>query len=190
MSDDYFSHHSHLRLYLYREHSIYFEDLTSKQTHKYFESFCKEYNMGGILSESYYRMNLPQDALDQCKRTKHAWKFRTNSVEEKSLALVKEGVKKQTDYSIIPPTAAVTCLPVNTEQQQRSRKESVDVNRRSRDRQEEGSRQRQRQQYDKDSNDDDGKMKRQKQQEELLKRLNLDKHVKLGQKITIAPRQD
>jgi hypothetical protein len=97
---DYFSHNSHLRLFLYRKYGIYFEDLTSTESHAYFDKFTKSYN-AGELEKAYYNPSglLPQDALDQCSRTKHNWKFRTNRLEEQSLEMVRAGVKKQTEYN-------------------------------------------------------------------------------------------
>ncbi|KAL9183420.1 hypothetical protein ACHAXT_004276 [Thalassiosira profunda] len=95
---DYFSHNSHLRLYLYRQFGIYFEDLSSEESHDAFKELAKAYNEGK-LEEAYYEANLPQEALDQCSRTQHKWKFRVNRTEERSLEMVRAGVKKQTEYS-------------------------------------------------------------------------------------------
>ncbi len=95
---DYFSHNVHLRLYLYRNYGIYFEDLTSSESRCAFAEFTKLYN-SGMLEEAYYSNNLPQEAVDQCSRTKHKWTFRTNTLEEQSLELVRAGVRKQTEYS-------------------------------------------------------------------------------------------
>ena len=97
---DYFSHNSHLRLFLYRKYEIHFEDLSSTESHAAFDEFAKSYNAGD-LERDYYNppgSMLPQDALDQCSRTKHKWKFRTNRLEEQSLEMVRAGVKRQTEY--------------------------------------------------------------------------------------------
>ena len=98
--DNYFSHNSHLRLYLYRKFGIYFEDLTSSESHDAFKEFANAFN-SGKLEMAYYNSGglLPQEALDQCQRTKHRWKFRTNKLEEQSLEFVRAGVKKQTEYN-------------------------------------------------------------------------------------------
>lgn len=101
---DYFAYSSHLRIFLYRNYGIYFEDLTSDESHAAFEEFVTSYNNGN-LELDYYSNNssgassLPQDALDQCSHTKYKWKFRTNMLEEQSLEMVRAGVKKQTEYS-------------------------------------------------------------------------------------------
>ncbi|KAL7551669.1 hypothetical protein ACHAWF_017308, partial [Thalassiosira exigua] len=114
---NYFSHSPHLRLYLYRKLGIYFEDLSSSESHDAFKEFVHEYN-AGKLEKSYYDPSglLPQDALDQCSRTKHQWKFRVNSVEAQSLEVVRAGVKKQTEYNETTKsgkiTAAGKCMPV------------------------------------------------------------------------------
>jgi hypothetical protein len=94
---DYFSHNVHLRLYLYRTYGIYLEDLSSSESHCAFAEFTKLYNTGTI-EEAYYAESLPQEAVDQCSRTKHKWTFRTNKLEEQSLEMVRAGVKKQTEY--------------------------------------------------------------------------------------------
>ena len=96
---NYFSHNSHLRLYLYRHYGIYFEDLTSNESHDAFQEFVSKYN-NGELETAYYdpKGKLPQEALDQCSRTQHKWNFSTNRVEEQALKMVRDGVKKQTEY--------------------------------------------------------------------------------------------
>ena len=96
---NYFSHNSHLRLYLYRQYGIYFEDLTSNESHDAFQEFVSKYN-NGELETAYYdpKGKLPQEALDQCSRTQHKWNFSTNRVEEQALKMVRDGVKKQTEY--------------------------------------------------------------------------------------------
>ncbi|KAL7430521.1 hypothetical protein ACHAXH_001348 [Discostella pseudostelligera] len=105
---DYFSHNVHLRLYLFRRYRIYFEDLTSSESHCAFAEFTKLYNTG-MLEEVYYNA-LPQEAVDQCSRTKHKWKFRTNQLEEQSLEMVSAGVKKQTEYSSATTPSATTTV--------------------------------------------------------------------------------
>ena len=78
------------------------------ESHEAFKEFTTLYNTGK-LEKAYYNELLPQDALDQCSRTKHKWQFKTNRTEEQSLSMVKAGVKKQTEYSSDkkhPPMAA------------------------------------------------------------------------------------
>jgi len=95
---DYFTYHSHLRLFLFRRRNgTYFEDLTSEMARQEFQRFVNEYN-AGRLEQAYYQEQLPLEALEPCKRTKHTWKFHTTTKEMESLHLVKEGVRKQTDY--------------------------------------------------------------------------------------------
>jgi hypothetical protein len=95
---DYFAYNSHLRIFLYRKYGIYFEDLFSDESHAAFEEFVTSYNNGN-LELDYYSSSLPQEALDQCSRTKYNWKFRTNKLEEQSLEMVRAGVKKQTEWA-------------------------------------------------------------------------------------------
>ncbi|KAL3795358.1 hypothetical protein HJC23_009531 [Cyclotella cryptica] len=127
----YFSHNPHLRLYLYRAHGIYFEDLSSDDARSHFEQFVKQYN-AGRLEEAYYNPKLPQEALDQCLRTKHQWKFRTNQVEEEKLNMVKEGVRKQTEYDKgasvqnIRGDGVMSTLPMTTEPTHDTKDNQVD----------------------------------------------------------------
>jgi len=102
---DYFAYHSHLRLFLFRDDGTYFEDLTSEVARQEFQRFVNEYN-AGRLEQAYYKEVLPLEALNQCKRTKHTWKFHTTSKEMESLHLVKEGVRKQTEYKADSSSAA------------------------------------------------------------------------------------
>ncbi len=95
---DYFRYHQHLRLFLYRKYGLYFEDLSSEVARKEFQRFVCEYNAGNLEQDYYKNEPLPAEALDQCKRTKHEWKFNTTAKELESLNLVKESVRKQTDY--------------------------------------------------------------------------------------------
>jgi hypothetical protein len=61
---DYFSHNSHLRLFLYRKYGIHFEDLSSTESHAAFDEFAKSYNAGD-LERDYYN---PPDRC--CRRTR------------------------------------------------------------------------------------------------------------------------
>ena len=96
---DYFAFHQHFRLFLYRTKGIYFEDLSSTETHKMFGKFADKYN-NGELEEGYYEAKLPEEATEQCKRTQHKWSFKTNATEQQSLEMVRAGVKKQTEWSV------------------------------------------------------------------------------------------
>ena len=122
-SSDYFSYHNHFRLYLYRNGS-YFEDLSSSESKKAFQKFCAKFN-DGKLEQGYYEKELSKQALEQCKRTKHSWNFKTNATEEMSLSQIKDGVRKQTEYkqkgtlqrnvAVEPTTKMKVCLPARTE---------------------------------------------------------------------------
>lgn len=95
---NYFSYNSHLRLFLYRSRGVYFEDLTSEEARTAFKKFVDAYNDGKLESAYYDPKGLRQDVLDQCSRTKHQWKFQTSKVEEQKLDMVKNGVRRQTEY--------------------------------------------------------------------------------------------
>eukprot|EP00557_Chaetoceros_sp_GSL56_P008224 CAMPEP_0176499266 /NCGR_PEP_ID=MMETSP0200_2-20121128/12829_1 /TAXON_ID=947934 /ORGANISM="Chaetoceros sp., Strain GSL56" /LENGTH=370 /DNA_ID=CAMNT_0017897661 /DNA_START=91 /DNA_END=1203 /DNA_ORIENTATION=- len=97
---DYFAYHNHLRLYLYRHKGQYFEDLSSQDARKAFVKFCSKYNQGKLEEGFYDEKELPEEATEQCKRTLHKWKFTTTVMEQKSLDVIKAGVKKQTLYSV------------------------------------------------------------------------------------------
>jgi len=123
-SDDYFTYHNHLRLFLYHNEGVYFEDLSSTETHTAFKTFCDKYN-SGELEQVYYNksLTLPEEVMEACKRTKHKWNFNTNTTEQRSLDLIKSGVKKQTEYQqyntlsksipFPPPNSAMQCLPTS-----------------------------------------------------------------------------
>jgi len=174
---DYFAYHDHLRLFLYRSEGKYFEDLSSSETHKAFAKFCAKYNRGG-LEQGFYQMDLPQDALEQCKRTKHSWNFKTSAAEIKSLDMIKSGVKKQTSYDVKPSSNTVKgpmiCAPGigGVESSYRAvvhpRKDGPDS-----------------QKLASSIDQDKGKLS---QQEAVLKSLGLG-GLKPGQQIKIAPRE-
>ena len=73
--------------------------MSSTETHQLFGKFAGKYN-GGDLEEGYYEAKLPEQALEECKRTQHKWSFKTNATEQQSLDMVRAGVKKQTEWSI------------------------------------------------------------------------------------------
>lgn len=95
---DYFAYHQHLWVYLYREEGIVFGDLTSHNARKAFSRFCQKYNSGNLQQVYYNNGTFPQEALDECKTTRHKWAFQTSETERKSLQLVEEGVRKHTEY--------------------------------------------------------------------------------------------
>lgn len=97
VDQDYFSYHQHLWVYLYREEGVAFGDLTSEQAREAFERFCGRYN-AGTLEQGYYDSVLPLEAIEESKTTRHKWSFQTNKTEEKSLHMIEEGVRKQTEY--------------------------------------------------------------------------------------------
>lgn len=94
---DYFRYHNHLRIYLATK-GLAFEELNTQRTHEYFIKFCKLYNRGE-LPQSFYLSDLPDDTLQDAKRTNHKWGFKTTETERKTLDYVKSGVKKQTEYN-------------------------------------------------------------------------------------------
>ena len=98
MEQDYFAFHSYLRVYLYRIEHLYFEDLTSEKSRHYFEIFVQRYN-AGQLPTIFYDSTLPPEILEDCKRTKHQWTFKTTKGESATLDIIKAGVRKQTEYN-------------------------------------------------------------------------------------------
>mmetsp|Transcript_12669 Transcript_12669/g.25321 ORF Transcript_12669/g.25321 Transcript_12669/m.25321 type:complete len:456 (-) Transcript_12669:63-1430(-) len=138
---NYFSHNSHLRLYLFRHYGIYFEELTSEESHDAFKEFVSKYN-DGKLEAAYYdtiKGKLPQEALDQCQRTQHKWNFKTNKVELQSLKIVRDGVKKQTEYDadnngnggMMPRTQVTAARPKSDQSDEHKNRLSYDERRRS-----------------------------------------------------------
>lgn len=109
--DDYFAYHQHLWLYLYREESVAFDDLTSEQAREAFARFVAAYN-AGRLEAAYYDKQLPPAAMEQAKTTRHSWSFNTSVTENKSLKALQDGVRKQTEYSNDQVSApALTSVP-------------------------------------------------------------------------------
>jgi len=177
---DYFSFHSHLRLYLYRTSGAFFEDLKASQTRSAFAQFCQNYNQGH-LEEAYYTDvdKLHIQALQQCKRTRHAWNFKTTNTEQRSLKIIKAGVQKQTDYDVkVIPQAATSqnCTSEGMKATITPRLDDVAKKHTEATREDMTH----------------GKQtvtKREIEQRTMLKMLGLDK-IKTGQKITIAPREE
>ena len=119
---DYFAYHQHLWVYLYREEGIIFGDLTSDEARMAFSRFCQKYNSGKLEQAYYNNRAFPQEALDECKTTRHKWAFQTSEIERKSLHLVEEGVRKQTEYDADNKLAEVRIptpakLPSNKEEE-------------------------------------------------------------------------
>lgn len=96
---DYFAYHKHLWLYLYRDCSTAFNDLSSQQARRAFADFVQRYN-AGELELGYYAPNniLPVEALEECKTTRHSWGLKISDQEDKRLQVLQEGVHKQTEY--------------------------------------------------------------------------------------------
>ena len=110
--DDYFEYHQHLFVFLYREEGLAFGDLTSEQAREAFARFCDKYNKGE-LEDEYYRWNkkLPPEVVEESKTTRHKWNFQTSATELKSLELVGQGVRKQTEYDRDVPGSGVARAP-------------------------------------------------------------------------------
>jgi len=114
-TESYFSHNSHFRLYLYyKKNGIYFEDLTTKESHSLFHSFVKEYNAGS-LEQVFYKEDIPVDLLEDCKlrSTQYDWKIRASERERSVLDQVKHRVRDQTEGTA-DTTFAVPCMPCTT----------------------------------------------------------------------------
>ncbi len=195
--NDYFAFHNHLRLFLYRnEKQTFFEDLSSDESHAAFERFCIQYNKGGVLEDIYYKKELPEDAMAQCKRTKHAWNFRTSAAEEKSLNVIKSGVKRQTQYKQLPP---MVCRPIPSTSSTTSARNGREGEREARramipPRSDAAavpfnapSVRNESQAVNTDKSDKESDDRQSK--EDMLKSLGLSGLIKSGQKITIAPRK-
>ena len=104
---DYFAFHQHLCIYLFREEGIAFGDLTSDESRQAFQRFCQHYNEGK-LEIAYYQHVLPLKAVEESKTTRHKWAFQTSTTEAKTLSLIEEGVRKQTEYEAAPNLQVAT----------------------------------------------------------------------------------
>lgn len=94
---DYFAYHEHLWVYMYREHSLAFNDMTAEETRKAFRTFVEKYN-SGELAKGYYAEKLPAGVLEESKTTNHSWSFKISESEGRSLQSIEAGVRKQTEY--------------------------------------------------------------------------------------------
>lgn len=146
--NDYFQYHQHLWVYLYREEGKTFNELSSDEARKAFARFVERYNLGDLEAAYYNRNGLPPDALEETKTTRHAWSFHTTETENRSLHMVQEGVRKQTDYretnqkatgtdvgknSVEEPAVAPTRVEIAPQRSAASRQVDRAVNRRMRD---------------------------------------------------------
>lgn len=109
VDQDYFTHHEHLWVYLYRE-GIAFNDLTSDQARAAFARFAAKYNAGKLEAAYYDEKGLPLEAVEQSKTTSHSWAFQTSQTERDNLHLLQEGVRKQTEY-VAASTTGTQPLP-------------------------------------------------------------------------------
>lgn len=100
---DYFAYHKHLWLYLYRERSTAFNDLSSEEARVAFSDFVLRYNSGD-LAAGYYSTSLPVEALEECQTTRHSWNLKISDQEDKSLQVFQIGVHKQTEYQAASQT--------------------------------------------------------------------------------------
>jgi hypothetical protein len=104
-----------LWLYLYRDCATAFNDLSSEQARAAFRDFVMQYN-GGELEGAYYAPTLPAGALEECKTTRHSWGFKISDQEDKSLHMLQEGVRKQTEYQ----ASSVSNNDINTSRAENS----------------------------------------------------------------------
>lgn len=95
--NDYFEQNQRLRLYLYRECGMTFDDLSTDVARKMFHEFAQRYNVGD-LELGYYSGMLPAEAVDQCPSTRHQWSLKMSSQDAQNLQLVQMGIRKQTEY--------------------------------------------------------------------------------------------
>jgi hypothetical protein len=95
--NDYFEQNHRLRLYLYRECGLTFDDLSSDEARKAFHEFVQRYN-AGELEMGYYSATLPLEAVEQCPLTRHQWSLKLSNQDSQNLQLVQMGIRKQTEY--------------------------------------------------------------------------------------------
>ncbi|CAM6126591.1 unnamed protein product [Calypogeia fissa] len=112
-ADDYFLKSSEFATWLKEERGVYFSDLSSKETHEFFEAFVDKWN-AARLPPKYY------DGIQQAPRTNHNWAIKRGTEDvvdkEEDYALAKqrdkyERKKFQKEYEAnlddIVPKAAV-----------------------------------------------------------------------------------
>eukprot|EP00771_Trimastix_marina_P001696 gnl/Trimastix_PCT/2787.p1 GENE.gnl/Trimastix_PCT/2787~~gnl/Trimastix_PCT/2787.p1 ORF type:complete len:310 (-),score=43.92 gnl/Trimastix_PCT/2787:39-968(-) len=94
-SSDYFTKNAEFRLWLLERKKIYFEDLSSDQSHKLFKKFVKRWN-NGELSDRYMNVSTHSD-VDRLARTKHRWNFK--NVDALELGMIRDSVESSTNQS-------------------------------------------------------------------------------------------
>lgn len=102
IDDDYFAYHQQFWVYLFREKQVAFNDLSSEQAREAFQEFVKDYNAGNLESGYYLETGLPSEAYDEIKTTQHKWGLKISDREGKSLQMLHQGIRKQTEYSNKP----------------------------------------------------------------------------------------
>lgn len=98
VKEDYYSYHQEFWVYLYREEGIAFNDLDTEEAHAAFGRFAERYNAGD-LEGPYYSRTLPNEVIEESKTTQYAWSFRTTETERKGLEALRDGIRRQTEYS-------------------------------------------------------------------------------------------
>eukprot|EP00210_Caulerpa_lentillifera_P009347 g8911.t1 len=75
-SEHYFSKHAQFCLWLKERKSLYFNDLTSTETHDWFDEFVKKWNSGRLQTRYYV-------ATSPIKLTRYNWRIKHSSKVEK-----------------------------------------------------------------------------------------------------------
>lgn len=91
---DYFRLNAPFRLWLRKEKSRYFDEMTGDKARKYFSSFVKEWNSGRLQSR-YYKQDADLVSLNKDVVTRHHWKF-ADKMDKSELEAVRNSVHKAT----------------------------------------------------------------------------------------------
>ena len=136
--EDYFQYNREFSIYLFREESTSFDELTTTEAGRAaFVRFCQKYN-NGELERPYYDRKFPNAVIDESKTTQHAWSFNYKSPSEQTaLQSLQGAVRKQTEYSNttsitdtgLNATACTVIQNPNTEDDNRRKGRKTDAER-------------------------------------------------------------
>lgn len=93
--DDYFRLSSEFRIWLHEHKKIFFDELKSDETHKYFGKFVKKWN-SGKLEKKYYE-GIRSSQVDPAALTKYKWNFKGKGESSEKLEQIRTQIDRATN---------------------------------------------------------------------------------------------
>ncbi|KAG5187645.1 hypothetical protein JKP88DRAFT_353648 [Tribonema minus] len=108
--DDYFVRVDEFSVWLLDHRRKRFEELSSKDAHKQFAKFCKEWN-AGKLEPTYYSGAIPEDKVAAAKKTQHSWGFvkRMTDRDKSTLKAATNSIKTDTAITKASAGGSTAC---------------------------------------------------------------------------------